>query len=344
LERRLCTQAGSTLWQNGLGIVQTLRIIGDFRPQLIVGTGGYASFAPIFWGTLLRIPTVIHEQNVVPGLVNRLLAPWVNAVMVAYPDTARFLRAKRIVTTGVPLRSSILAARDQLDPCEAKCLWKLDPSRPVVLVLGGSHGARVLHEQVLQQCERLLCRGIQLAIVAGKDAVRLRQQISLGSHFDGERITVLEHTPDMGSLLKAADLVVCRAGGSTLAELTALGKPAIVVPWPGAASHHQERNARWLAERGACRLLLEDQLPKTPLVDEILSLLADQERLRTITLRSAELGRTHSLNQVIREVESYLDYGTRSQFLSLYRNRRGWDERLGLGAPRARPSRQRLGS
>lgn len=338
VERRLSAQAGSAICENGLGIAQALRIIGKFRPQLILGTGGYASFAPLFWGTLLRIPTLIHEQNVVPGLVNRVLAPWVDCVMVAYADTARSLRPKRVVTTGVPLRSSILAAKDQLCKEEAKCRFQLDPARPVVLILGGSHGARVLHEEVMNGHERLHKQGIQLVMVAGRDAARLRSQ-ALHS-----QVLVLEHTSEIGALLKAADLVICRAGGVTLAELTALGKPAIVVPWPGAVNDHQDRNARWLAERGACQLLLEDELQNTSLVDEILDLLGDEKRLQEMAHHSAQLGRIHAFNQVIREVESYLDYGQRSQLISLHRNRRGWNERLGLGAPRTRPSRQRLGS
>lgn len=352
VERRLSKQTGSALWANGLGLVQTLRIISAFRPQLILGTGGYASFAPIFWGTLLRIPTLIHEQNVIPGLVNRLMAPWVNCVMLTYPDTARYLRAKRIVTTGVPLRSSILFAR-HLAQHEAKRLFQLAPTRPVVLVMGGSHGARLLHEQLLRGRERLQQQGIQLVVIAGKDAARLRADLSacpLGGSQRGAEgkarsgMLILEHTCEVGALMKAADLIVCRGGGTTLAELTALGKPAIVIPWPGAAEGHQERNARWLAERGACHLLLEQQLQDLSLVDEILSLLRDPERVRSLALHSAQLARTNALNHVMREVKSYLDYGKRSRIISLHRHRRGWDERPGLGAPRTRPSRQRIGS
>ena len=353
LERRLSKQAGSALWQNGLGLVQTLRIVGEFRPHLILGTGGYASFAPLFWGTLLGIPTLIHEQNVIPGLVNRILAPWVDCVLLAYPETARSLRAKRVVATGVPLRSSIVTARDQLTSSDAKRLFKLDAARPMVLVMGGSHGARALHEQLLSGRELLHGERIQVVIIAGRDTDRLRADLSPCPLSGSERgaeggvrsgILILEHTSEIGALMKAADLVVCRAGGATLAELTALGKPAILVPWPGATDEHQERNARWLAERGACRLVLEDQLTDTQLVEEILNLLCDEACLHEMSTRSAHLGRANALNHVIREVESYLDYAKRSRIVSLHRNRRGWDERLSLGAPRARPSRQRLGS
>lgn len=326
--------AARALLRNSLALVEALRVIQRFRPRLLIGTGGYVSFAPLWCGTLLGIPTMIHEQNVIPGLVNRLLAPRVERVLLTYAETARHMRAKRIAVTGLPLRPSILTAREMIDRDGARRRLKLDPSRPTVLVMGGSSGAQSLHDHILRGRERLSRLRVQLVILAGRDSSRLLTQLK------GSEVRVLEHTSEIGLWLRAADLVVCRAGGTTLAEVTALGVPAIVVPWPGATAGHQELNARWMAEQKACRMLKEDQL--SLLVDEVIVLLQDGgERLRELAARSSSIGRPEALDHVIREVEPYLRH---EEELSLHRHRRGWHERLGLGAPSRRLKRQRLGS
>jgi len=329
IPRRLSLAAARALLRNSLALAETLQIIRRFRPHLILGTGGYVSFAPVLCGTLLRIPTVIHEQNVIPGLVNRLLAPRVDGVLLTYPDTAHHMRAERISVTGLPLRGSISEAR-RLERAEARHMLKLDPSRPLVLVMGGSNGAQSLHDHILSGRDLFKRLGVELVIIAGRDAPRLLAQLK------GSEVHVLEHTPEVGLWLRAADLVVCRAGGATLAEVTALGAVALVVPWPGAAEGHQEANARWLEEKGACRTLKECQLDL--LADEVISLLQDAEVLRELAARSSALGRPEALDHVIREVEPYLH-----EELSLHRHRRGWYERVGLSAPSSGLEGERLG-
>lgn len=333
LERYLSVRTSLALLMNAKGLFQALKVVRSFRPRLIIGFGGYASFSTVLCGLLLHIPTVIHEQNVVPGLTNKLLAPWVDCVLLTYPETAGFLRAKRWVVTGVPLRHSILEVRS-LTVKEAKVRSGLDPERPMVLILGGSHGACALYDPILKGYERLRSEGIQLVILAGREAERLW---TLPLCKD---VLVLGHTSQIGLFIRAADLVISRAGGATLAELTALGVPAIVIPWPGATAGHQEKNALWLARRGACRLILQDQLQKVQIVEEILRLLQDGEGLRELADRSARCGRIEATSHMIREVEPYLH---EPEVLSFHRHRWGWDERLGLGPTRVWSSNQRLG-
>jgi len=339
-ERRLSLRAGRALFVNGVGLLQALRIIREFRPRVILGTGGYSSFAPLLGGAALGIPTLIHEGNLRPGWVNRLLAPLVDGVLLGFPDTARQLNANRTVVTGVPLRSSVRAARS-VTPQEAKRLFGLDPQRPVLLVLGGSLGARALYEPLIRARGKFQRRGIQLLILAGRETERLRAQLR-GE--DPEDVVILEHTPKVGLAMRAADLAVSRAGASTLAELLALGVPSVVVPWPGAADGHQEANARWLARRGACCLLPQEELERT-LLREVLGLLEDGERLAQLSRKSAQLARPEAHHHVMKEVEFYLHHGRRprSLSLSLHRDRRGRHERLGLGASRGGPLSQRLG-
>jgi UDP-N-acetylglucosamine--N-acetylmuramyl-(pentapeptide) pyrophosphoryl-undecaprenol N-acetylglucosamine transferase len=336
-ERRPSPQLGPALIENVWGMLQALWVIERFRPQLVIGTGGYAAFAPVFWASTLRIPTVIHEQNALPGLVTRLLAPLVDRIWLTYPETAQLLKAptEALSVTGVPLRASVLRAQT-LNAKELKRSLGLDPARPLVLVLGGSHGARPLHEALLSELRVLIRSGAQLAILAGRETARLRAQLTALPHGAGKHVHVVGHTPEIARWMRAADVAISRAGGATLAELMTLGVPTIAVPWPGAAGGHQEHNARWWAERGACRLLLESHLEK--LAREVLALLQDEAERQRMSQRARALSRPEALDQMIREVECCLDQRT----LSPHRYRRGWHERLGLGASRPRPLRPRL--
>ncbi len=313
IERRPSLGALRALGENAVGMLQALEILRRFRPQLVIGTGGYAAFGPVFWAAKLGLPTAIHEQNVVPGLVTRLLAPLVDRVWLAYPETARFLATRAhpegLRVVGVPLRPAVLAAR-ALRPEEAKRALGLAPSTGLILVLGGSHGARPLHEALLARLDALISAkaDAQLAILAGREAARLRERLRALPPSARERVRVLGHTPDVGLWMRAADVAVSRAGGVTLAELMALGVPTVAVPWPGAADDHQTANARWWAERGACRLLLEARLDR--LADEARALLEDGAARRRLTQRARALSRPEALDQMRREVERCLDART----------------------------------
>ncbi|HIC96583.1 TPA: hypothetical protein EYP12_08180, partial [Candidatus Bipolaricaulota bacterium] len=157
-----------------LGLIESLIIIFRFRPTVLIGTGGFVSFPPLLWGLIFRIPTVILEVNVIPGLVNRLLAPHVGLVTTAYPETARLLcrsrRAKKLAVTGVPLRPSVLAAAG-LSPEESRRALGLDPHKRTVLILGGSRGAGPLNRAVLRSCSREGSNSdnFQVLLISGQD-------------------------------------------------------------------------------------------------------------------------------------------------------------------------------
>ncbi len=299
LPRRLGWGLGLALVELLLGMVESLLIVLRFRPTLILGTGGYVSFFPLLWGILLQVPTIVQEENVVPGLVNRLLARWADLTLVAHAETAKHLRARRIVVTGVPLRPRLLAMADR-EPAELRRELGLHPEKPLILVLGGSRGAAVLNQAIVQAKEELRRDGLQVLLLSGR-GVRLRAEAK------AENLVVREYLDDeeIGKALVAADLVISRAGAGILAELTALGKPAILVPWPGAAEAHQERNAQFLARAGGALLLPEAELKERGLNLIALSraLMADRERLAAMAARSRALGRRDALNRVLEEIE-----------------------------------------
>jgi UDP-N-acetylglucosamine--N-acetylmuramyl-(pentapeptide) pyrophosphoryl-undecaprenol N-acetylglucosamine transferase len=276
-----------------LGLVESLFIICKFRPTVIVGMGGFSSFPPVLWGILLGIPTVIHEVNAVPGLVNRLLAPHVDLVTTAYAQTARLLRARRIATTGVPLRRELLEAA-QLPQEELKAGLGLDLRKRTVLVLGGSRGAAPLNRAILRS--RVDRDDLQILLVTGGGAPQR----------GGTGIIAKQYLDRVGEALAAADLVISRAGAATIAELTALGKPAILVPWLEAAENHQELNARLLEQAGGAIVLPEGALEEVDLVELARKLLAERERLRQMADRSRAMGRPDGLQRFLEEVERLL--------------------------------------
>jgi UDP-N-acetylglucosamine--N-acetylmuramyl-(pentapeptide) pyrophosphoryl-undecaprenol N-acetylglucosamine transferase len=286
---------------------------------------------------MLGIPTIIHEQNVRPGLVTRLLAPRVDRVFLSFPDTAQGLNAPDASVVGVPLRDAVRRLRAR-SPENAKAELGIASDRPLVLGLGGSNGARAINDALLSGCDAFRDRNAHLAVIAGRDAERLKRQ-----HPDAD-CTVIDHTPSIGLWMRAADVAVSRAGGATLSELVALGVPTIAVPWPDAADDHQTANARWFAERGACRWLSERDSTETKLLEETLFLLdgsADRAALRDACNRLAQ---TEAHDHLMREVDRYLRHDSPARVVPLYRHRRRWHERLGLAAARARALGERIGS
>ncbi len=267
------------LAQLPVALFQALWVILTVRPRVIIGFGGYGAFAPLLWGVLFRIPIFLHEQNVVPGVVTRLFAPWAKKVFLTYPQTAWWLRTHYVVVTGLPVRSEILCAHADHER------FGLDPQKKTVLVFGGSRGSQTLTEVALAAQHHL--SEVQFLIVTGHSSQpnlspdpspKGGGEAPLSASGRGlplrEGVILVPYIHEMGTALATADLVICRAGASTLAELAAIEKPAIVVPWTGAANDHQMANARSLACLGLISVIPESELTPQRLVQEI------QTRLR----------------------------------------------------------------
>jgi len=285
-----------------LGMVQTFFIILRFRPGLIIGTGGYVSFPPLFLGMLLRRKTIIHEQNLRPGFANRLLAPWVDLVLLSYAETAKFLSAKRMVVTGNPVRREILESATLASQMAAKRSFGLDPRKRTVLVFGGSKGAERINKAIIEGREFL--GDVNVLLIAGQDkAQELRRHLNHKS----SNIVIKEYIDRMGEALALADLVVCRAGATTLAEITALGKPAILIPWSGAAEGHQELNARLLEQASATKVLPEEKLDGRSLAKKIAEFLRDEQALERMGQAAKRLGVSEATAKVLREVEAFFN-------------------------------------
>jgi UDP-N-acetylglucosamine--N-acetylmuramyl-(pentapeptide) pyrophosphoryl-undecaprenol N-acetylglucosamine transferase len=250
-------------------------IVEAFRPDVVLGVGGYAS-VPALWAARRRgIPYVLHEQNVQPGLATRMFAAGATAVCVTFPGTR--VKARRLAVTGLPLREGFLRRTPRLPP-------------QTLLVTGGSQGARRLNQAVWAALDGLLGRFREVIHLTGRqgaaDAARLARP--------GYR--PYEFNSDIAGLLDESDLVVSRAGVSTLAEITAVGLPAILVPGSFGGGH-QEANARSLVEAGAAVMILDRELTGERLLAEVDGL--DEGRLRSLAEGSAKLGRQDAARQVV---------------------------------------------
>ena len=260
------------------------RILGEVEPALVIGVGGYASAPAALAAWTRRIPTVLLEQNAVPGMTNRLLGRIADRVCVNFAESARYFPAGRTVETGNPVRLAVPAPRTSEEFS--------------VLVFGGSAGARRLNQVGVEAFAKL---------AAGGRAVRIVHQTG---HTEAESVAaryrdhslaadVRPFIDDMPSAYAAADLVVCRAGASTLAELTALGKPAILVPYPYAADDHQRRNAEALVARGAAVMILDREITAEKLAAEIARLRDDPASLRAMAEAARALGRPDAAERVV---------------------------------------------
>lgn len=257
---------------------QAKKIIEDFKPDVVIGFGGYVSGPVLSVAARMGIPTAVHEQNAFPGVTNKNLAKKVNVVMLTAPEAEKLLKPKSpCVVTGLPIRGEIISANKEF----ARAEMKLD-SRPLILSMGGSLGARAINEAVkyliLHRFEKKDCYYLHATGKAGASMIDdIGKDVDLNAN---PQIMLREYINDMDRCLAAADLVVCRAGASSLSEIQALGKPSILVPYPYAAENHQYYNAKTMSDRDAAILIEEKDFTGERLLSEVEKLFSKPERLK----------------------------------------------------------------
>lgn len=297
----------------GLAVIESLMILLRFRPQVVIGMGGYASFPAVLLGSLLGkifpVRTVIHEQNIVAGLTNCLLVPFVDKVLVSYPQSKQYFpRARHVVVTGNPIRKEFLLSK-RTEELYRK--FGLDPQRRTVLVFGGSHGSAALTTAVLRAKVSIAANArIQVLLVTGNTGEeRLIKDEFVGAGV--ENVVVRPYIACMGEAFALADLIVSRAGATTLAEITSCGKPALLIPWGGAADGHQWENARYMEGEEACALVEEEDILEQGLGMLIEQMLGDEEKLTRMARNSSRLSRRHATASILGEITT-LARGTRT--------------------------------
>jgi UDP-N-acetylglucosamine--N-acetylmuramyl-(pentapeptide) pyrophosphoryl-undecaprenol N-acetylglucosamine transferase len=271
-------------------VAKAAGIVRRCKPQIVLGFGGYASLAPMLAAVLLGVPSVLHEQNAVAGASNRLMGRFTRRVCLSWPGTPGFARAK-CVLTGNPVRADVCAAGHET---------RRRPTRRL-LVLGGSQGARALNDLLPKILPRLAAAGVEIRHQSGKNDEHATRRAYASAGYAPECVNAF--IDDMAEAYRWADLVMCRAGASTAAELCVAGLPAVLVPFPHAAHDHQTHNARILEKAGAAALLPESGLRPDSAFELLLELLGDEDRRGRMSLAALRTGRPDAAARVIAVLE-----------------------------------------
>ena len=279
------------------------KILRDFRPQVAVGVGGYASSATLGAAYDLHIPCLVQEQNSYAGLTNKRLANKAEKFCVAYEGMERFFPKDKILLTGNPVRQALLDSTVTRE--EALVSFGLSPDKKTVLLVGGSLGARTINESVLQHLEEIANSGLQFIWQTGKFysaeiAERLKAKVSQLSSLNSNLI-VTDFIADMAAAYRAADLVISRAGASSISEFCLIGKPVILVPSPNVAEDHQTKNAMALVNRDAA-LFVKDSEAAEKLIPLAIATVADTAKLASLSENVLKMALPNSAEIIAKEV------------------------------------------
>ena len=273
------------------------KILREFRPDVAVGVGGYASSAALGAANSLGIPTLIQEQNSYAGLANKTLAAKASKICVAYDGMERFFPAEKIILTGNPVRQNLLDTTISHD--EAVKSLGFDPKKKTILLVGGSLGARTINESVLRHLDLVKSSDVQFYWQTGK-----YYSAEIAKRLEGENIPNLKVTDfitDMGVAYQAADLVISRAGASSISEFCLIGKPVILVPSPNVAEDHQTKNALALVHKDAALYVKDAEAPDTLLLLAIKTV-SDDARLKSLSENVLKLALPDSAEIIAKEV------------------------------------------
>jgi len=270
------------------------KVINDFKPDVVIGVGGYASGPILKAAVRSGVPAVLQEQNSYAGITNKLLSTKVKKICVAYPNMERYFPKAKIVLTGNPVRKNLLKV--VVNKAEAYKYFKLDAEKSVVLIIGGSLGARSINESVMANLE--LIRQSDVQVIWQTGSFYYSEMIErLGNNNPGNLFT-LEFISQMELAYAVADVVISRAGAGTISELCLLGKPCILVPSPNVAEDHQTKNAMALVENKAA-ILIKDIDSKGQLFQQAFSLLKDETQLKTLSENIKKLARPNAAQDIV---------------------------------------------
>ncbi len=296
-----------TLSALAISIIRSYQVIRRFQPQVVIGVGGYASFPPVWCAQKLGIPTVLHEQNSKMGLANKMLAKNADKIFLSFPlietpddEEKATNENSKYILTGNPVRLSFINP-----PSKEIAREKLGLKQDLftVLFMGGSQGARVINQNVKEILNAMEPFEFQIIWLTGKGDYEQYQEYTSTSK---TILKIFPYSDDMATLMASADLIVSRAGASTLAEITAMGKPSILIPYPYATDNHQEFNARMIQSAGAGDVILESELNPTILLEKIRNYIGNPKILEDKSQNAKNLGKPLAGEVIAEEILKHL--------------------------------------
>ncbi|MDD2820814.1 MAG: undecaprenyldiphospho-muramoylpentapeptide beta-N-acetylglucosaminyltransferase [Flavobacterium sp.] len=269
---------------------ESRKIIKQFKPDVVIGTGGFASGPLLQMANAMNIPTVIQEQNSYPGITNKLLSKKANAICVAYENLERFFPKEKIILTGNPVRQDLIAIDSKRE--EAISYFNLDANKKTVLVLGGSLGARRINQLIEKELDKMLSQNVQIIWQCGKLYFEEYKK------YNTANVQVMAFVERMDLVYAAADIVISRAGASSVSELCIVGKPVIFIPSPNVAEDHQTKNAKAISDKKGAILLRESELDSQfSLVFE--ALIKDEGKQKQLSENIKQLAMPEATNQIV---------------------------------------------
>ena len=276
------------------------KIIKQFKPDIAIGTGGFASGPILMAANQKEIPTLIQEQNSFPGITNRYLGKKANTICIAYDHLERFFPKEKLVKTGNPVRADLLSIHKKVKINASRELFELKKKRKTVLVLGGSLGARKINELIASNIPLFKAQKTQIIWQCGQLYYDEYKVYNSKKHI---HVYAFIHRMDLA--YAAADIVISRAGASSVSELCIVGKPTILIPSPNVAEDHQTKNAKSLSDKHAAILLKESELDTFPILFE--SLIKDEGKLENLSQHIKELALPNATNHIVNQVEKLLN-------------------------------------
>lgn len=301
-KRKLSLENVKTVYRFIKGVRDCKKILREFKADIVVGTGGYVCGPVVYAAARLGIPTIIHEQNSVAGLTNKFLSRYVDKIGICFEETRKDFPEEKVVFTGNPRASEVIGQ----DGENGKISAGLKKDVPAVLIFGGSRGARPINEAVVKSLTEFAAKPYQVLYVTGEihfDSVQKEVEL-IGNP---ENVIIKPFIHNMPAVLAGMDLVVSRAGATTLAEITALGIPSILIPSPYVTNNHQENNARTLSEKGAAILLEEKDLTSRKLVELIDEIMMDESKRKLMGRKAKSLGVPDSAARLYRIMQELVE-------------------------------------
>lgn len=298
MPRKISKEAFVAMKELLLGLRDANKIIKDFNPDVVIGTGGYVCGPVVYKASKKNIPTLIHEQNAFPGVTNKILSRYVDKVLVTFEESIKYFKyPDRVVVTGNPIRKSIV----EIDLDKAFKDLKIDPNVPFILSFGGSGGQKKLNEAMFYVIKENISNGnLQILHITGKRFYEdFTNKLEENNLILGNNIRVVPYFYDMPKAINVADLVVTSAGAITLAEISAVGIPSILIPKGYTAENHQEYNARAFEKKGASRVILEKDLTGEKLNEMISSVIKDEKALVDMCKNSKQIGRIDAVDKIV---------------------------------------------